>query len=678
MSTECLIAFARSAHLVLTYFLVPFFFVDRSERIFSKTMNEDVGWSTTNVFEKSRKALKNNSIVILKGRKSTGKTSFAMDLASGYINRQYKLVILDRQNANMLTSLHKSDDKYIIILEEWFDPHWTETNEKATNTHSINTTDFKNEVKIIITVTKLETNDIEKISLTGVLCEDNLTNLDSGSAFPDEFKKSVLSFHMTKHARELSQKEIERIISTKTYYGFPLECSLFCSISMNFNIGSKYYRQPSVVLMDEINALRNSASENEKDRNMYSVMVYMLLNHENGLNITDIDTQEIEKIASRFIMGKIISIPKPDISDAWREMTVKYLQSNENKNEYFFHPGVYQAVLISYAEYSELCCRVVLEKYNLLQLLDVVRPSTYEKLEGEMVLSVEIKQLLSGDKSLYPKMTDACLSDETTMHLIVQYIKRYELSRLMHTIMYHLEAKMKNPSLTEQHVEKIMKIFEEIMYDDNLDAKHLVLLYYAPTNFALTWAIIVLQKSKSYNIFETLVDHFLRRSNRSLVFDILRTVIDEHGNSVLHYCILWWENKDNPFIIFLSNDIRENFKEWIDNTDTILTIRNTEHMSPLEFAALFCNYAVAKTFVRMKIEMSRTRAFPAGKLNKINREIDILLQYAKNGDMNKRIQNYVSYPWINMNVCGNIRLNDTFDFDQTCSVLKELQNSNIV
>jgi hypothetical protein len=44
-------------------------------------------------------------------------------------------------------------------LEEWFDPHWTETNEQPTNTHSINTTDFKNEVKIIITVAKLETND---------------------------------------------------------------------------------------------------------------------------------------------------------------------------------------------------------------------------------------------------------------------------------------------------------------------------------------------------------------------------------------------------------------------------------------------------------------------------------------------------------------------------------------
>jgi hypothetical protein len=42
---------------------------------------------------------------------------------------------------------------------------------------------FKNEVKIIITVTKLDTNDIEKMSLTGVLCEDNLTNLDKGSAF---------------------------------------------------------------------------------------------------------------------------------------------------------------------------------------------------------------------------------------------------------------------------------------------------------------------------------------------------------------------------------------------------------------------------------------------------------------------------------------------------------------
>ena len=67
------------------YFLVPFFFVDRSDSLFSKTMNEDVGWSTTNVFEKSRKALENNSIVILKGRKGTRKTTLAMHLAAGYI-----------------------------------------------------------------------------------------------------------------------------------------------------------------------------------------------------------------------------------------------------------------------------------------------------------------------------------------------------------------------------------------------------------------------------------------------------------------------------------------------------------------------------------------------------------------------------------------------------------------
>jgi hypothetical protein len=80
------------------------------------------------------------------------------------------------------------------------------------------------------------TNDIEKMSLNGVLCEDNLTNLDEGSAFPDEFKKSVLSFHMKKHTRELNEREIERIVSTETYYGFPFECSLFCSISMTVMI----------------------------------------------------------------------------------------------------------------------------------------------------------------------------------------------------------------------------------------------------------------------------------------------------------------------------------------------------------------------------------------------------------------------------------------------------------
>ena len=246
-----------------------------------------------------------------------------------------------------------------------------------------------------------------------------------------------------------------------------------------------------------------------------------------------------------------------------------------------------QAVLISYAEYSELCSKVVLEKCNLLQLLDVVRPSTYEKLEGEMVLSVDFDQLLYGDESLSLKMTDACLSNETTMHihLIVQYIKRYHVSILLRKIMKQLEAKMKNPSLTGQRVEKIMNIFEQIMDDDNSNDKNLVLLDYTPTNFALTWAIIVLQKSEAYTILEILVDRYLRRGKRGLVVDILRTVVDEHGNSVLHYCILWWENKDNPFIRFLSKDIRENFKKWIRYTDKILTVRNTEHMSLLEFAA---------------------------------------------------------------------------------------------
>ena len=224
-----------------------------------------------------------------------------------------------------------------------------------------------------------------------------------------------------------------------------------------------------------------------------------------------------------------------------------------------------------------------------------------------------------------------------------------------------------------------MNIFEQIMDYDNSNDKNLDLLEYAPTNFALTWAIIVLQKLKSYEILEILVDRFLGRINRSSVVDILLTIVDEHGNSVLHYCILWWENNENPFIRFLSKDIRDNFKKWIAYTDKILTIKNTEHtcMSPLDYAALFCNHAVAKMFVRMKIEMARTQTFPVAKLEKVNKEIDTLLQYAINGDMNKYIQNYASYRWINMNVCGNIRMNDTFDFDQTFSVLKELQNSII-
>jgi len=109
-----------------------------------------------------------------------------------------------------------------------------------------------------------------------------------------------------------------------------------------------------------------------------------------------------------------------------------------------------------------------------------------------------------------------------------------------------------------------------------------------------------------------------------------------------------------------------------------LHIKNTENRSALDVAAFFCNHEVAKHFVRMKLESTKTQLISAGKRDKIRKDIDTLLEYALNGNINKRIQNDVSYPWINMNVCGNIRINDTFDFDQTSNVLKMLQSRNTV
>jgi hypothetical protein len=57
---------------------------------------------------------------------------------------------------------------------------------------------------------------------------------------------------------------------------------------------------------------------------------------------------------------------------------------------------------------------------------------------------------------------------------------------------------------------------------------------------------------------------------------------------------------------------------WIQYTSKNIAIKNTKHMSALDFAALFCNYEVTKMFVCWKIEMSKTQAFPAGKLECIN------------------------------------------------------------
>jgi hypothetical protein len=117
---------------------------------------------------------------------------------------------------------------------------------------------------------------------------------------------------------------------------------------------------------------------------------------------------------------------------------------------------------------------------------------------------------------------------------------------------------------------------------------------------------------------------------------------------------------------------------WIGNTKKNLDIKNTVNRSALDVAAFFCNHEVANLFVRMKLERTKKQLLSAGKRDKIRKNINTLLEYALNGNINKHIQNYVSYPWINMNVCGNIRINDTFDLDQISNVLKMLQSRNTV
>ncbi|XP_071164678.1 uncharacterized protein [Mytilus edulis] len=611
----------------------------------------------TEAFKKAKKAFENNSILIIKGRHGSGKTSLAMQLSTLYRTHNYTVIVLDNTNVHLLNAIKDSFAKYVIVLEEWFDVCAKENKWPQSIINALKNIRMATKCKAIVTVNSATCTDCEKLKSAGIWTEFNIVNLDQDDSLSIEDREKILLFHLDFHKRKINEIQIKKIINAQIADAFPIQCSAFCSTNSYFELGSRFFRLPQRGLIAEINELRTNGMENITDRVKYCTLVYILINPDNGLQLNDIDTKKINGICRYVFKQKCAD--ELLIKSACQSMRLIYLKCNES-GDYFLRPVIYHAVLLSYANIDFECLKQVLKHCDLEAIIDVLRPPTYVKLnEEESVLIVDKDKLREGFDILAQRFAEACLQSEQLSELICECIKSYKFSTVLQKMMTYLDNRLKKLT-TENRVKLMISVTERL----TLNCSSLDLISYTPTDFALAWSIIVFKISDKMQFLTEIDELFLEKGNQSLLERILKTVVDEHGNTILHYCILWWYNKKNPLIMRISKDLRHSDINYIHlSGKKSILIRNKElNMSALDFAAYFGNYEAVGDFL-----------FKA-KSDKIGpKDISSLIECAENGKANNTIQNYDSCEFVNKDVCGSISVNEQFSYDKTIEQLQSIR-----
>ncbi|CAC5412745.1 unnamed protein product [Mytilus coruscus] len=499
--------------------------------------------------------LKQSKMLIIKGRRGTGKSKIARYVASR--NEDHELVIMTRNDSKdtafrIDACLQNTNGNTIVIFDEMFDAFAsaedinqafmiTEEVLKLPKVKSILTVD-ENDMTLADTFRRR--NDDVKMQMVDLDYEFPMSK-DEKRALIDRHLKNYVSRQTThgnsyimEREMQVSEKEVENIINTETFIGFPYMCANFFGNTDNFKLGSKYFRQPHKLLLDEIEQLRagRSGRKDEYYRDQYCVL------YGEGL--------------------------------------------------YTIRPSVYQAMLLSYIKIS---VDDVLENCKLEHLLDIVKPPNFKLLPNEVALECSHGMVKTFERALGLRISKAALLGKNESDMICQYLMKYPYNPLLDICLDNLKQYC-NDFLTSERVDLMLKLFHSI----NTKRTPSYILATKPTSFVASWSLLTFQKYEEVKSLKDFIESCVPKDKPEYLRDMLCSIVDEFGNNLLTYCVLWWNEESRPLISFLSERFARDVKYWRSNREGLFT-ENEDKTSALHFAVYFGRLKAIQTFMELKL-----------------------------------------------------------------------------
>ncbi|CAC5425343.1 unnamed protein product [Mytilus coruscus] len=351
--------------------------------------------------------LKQNGVLLITGHAGTGKSRIGQNVLHRFStdDTSYKCIKLNTLE-EWEDSVSREDNVAVLIDDIFGETNCIYNREKyAPTLDKVHSYVCKGNIKVIITIRDTVKRHCQEVFDSHRLFQFKFIDLSSDNYKLDKEEKLCILKNYMKAVRQsdlaelkgfvdhsgiiiLEQDEVSKITKENPVKGFPLAVYQFVHNNNYFQLGSTFFDRPTEAILDEINDIRRKGKYNEKLGIQYAVMVYTVIN-ENCINPDDSSiVTEIENVIDA-IYGQTPKMKKCNILDAVKELKGSYLANISNETSYrLHHPTLQESVILSFAQIDEKNLNKIIPLLSWPFFLKMIKPDTYKKKEGEVVLNI--------------------------------------------------------------------------------------------------------------------------------------------------------------------------------------------------------------------------------------------------------------------------------------------------
>ncbi|VDH94840.1 Hypothetical predicted protein [Mytilus galloprovincialis] len=505
-------------------------------------------------FQDLSKKLEMNSLLVLKGRTGTGKNTIATCLKKTCRSKPCQI--------KRLTDLKLSEIEYLL------------TNMKET--------------KLIILAEHISPEFRSLLQPHNPL--DIICDLDDDNFYDTKDKENILTFHRRKNnipsedeweQCQTNQNSTEVYMKTsleadlckeKTLKGFPWMCATLCKD--HINLGIRYFRQPPADLVSDLDNLKIKGEHDNRSAIKYCLLVSVLLSNDDELTVDNILDKSFEK-AMTDIYPKKKHFTMENVKSTLLESMHCYLKIDRDSKIVFYNHSIYHAVLISYGKTdSKNVAKNVMNKCKISDIIFLLVPLNYDPKADEMVLKANYSR-----EDFRKRVTDSLIlnSSDKIIEQLKLFTETWNETDLLQFILTEIK---KNQAYTYQSRLMFFRRFDVLANEFSEFFKQELTVYCLAWNYVLTKLNANENNSK---VSKQMID------TPDVLKDVLRTRMDDHGNTLFHYLVIW-NGQEEKRILY--DTLSKHTKGVIDEeqvNDFIVSTEcsNNERRTPLHFAAYF-------------------------------------------------------------------------------------------
>lgn len=499
-------------------------------------------------FPDLRQKLNKNCILVLKGRPGTGKNAIANGLKR--FNRSNTCKIITNDDLSEIKSSNNKKETKFIIKAEY----------------------ISSELESLL----------KPLKPTDIMCD-----LDDDNFYDANDKKNVLTFHR-KRNNILSEDEWKQcqtkqtttevymkksleadLCREKTLKGFPWMCASLCKD--HINLGIRYFRQPPADLVSELDDLKINGEHDYSSAIKYCLLISVLLSSDDELTVDNILEKSFQKAVTFIYPKKSKNFTTEKVKSTLLESMQCYLEIDRDSQIVFSHPSIYHAVLISYGKTDS---KTVMNKCKIRDITFLLVPLNYDPKADEMVLKANYSR-----EDFRKRVTDSLIlnSSDKIIEQLKLFTETWNETDLLQFILTEIKT---NQAYTYQSRLMFFRRFDVLANEFSEFFKPELTVYCLAWNYVLTKLDA---NEKNSKVLKQMLD------KPDVLKYVLRTRIDDHGNTLFHYLVIW-NGQEEKSILY--DTLSKHTKGVIDEQqvdDFIISTEcsNNERRTPLHFAAYF-------------------------------------------------------------------------------------------